>query len=62
LARQVAEEYGGPAHRLDLENPVDLNRLLDDPVLVLDEMRGPVVIDEVQRRSASRRRTPRRPP
>ena len=50
LARQVADEYDGPAQRLDLENPVDLNRLLDDPVLVLEEMRGLVVIDEVQRR------------
>ena len=50
LARQVADEHAGPVHRLDLENPVDLNRLLEDPVLVLDEMRGLVVIDEVQRR------------
>ena len=50
LARQVADEYRGPAQRLDLENPADLNRLLDDPMLVLDEMRGLVVIDEVQRR------------
>ena len=50
LARQVADEYDGPTQRLDLENPVDLNRLLDDPVLVLEEMRGLVVIDEVQRR------------
>lgn len=49
LARQVADECGSPVHRLDLENPADLNRLLDDPLLVLDEMRGLVVIDEVQR-------------
>ena len=50
LARQVADEYRGPVQRLDLENPADLNRLLDDPVLVLEEMSGLVVIDEVQRR------------
>ena len=49
LARQVARAARGPAHRLDLENPVDLNRLLEDPGLVLDELRGLVVIDEVQR-------------
>lgn len=50
LARQVARGYSGSVHRLDLENPVDLNRLLEDPGLVLDELRGLVVIDEVQRR------------
>ena len=50
LARQVADEHGDPAQRLDLENPADLNRLLDDPMLVLEDMRGLVVIDEVQRR------------
>ena len=50
LARQVADEHDDPAQRLDLENPADLNRLLDDPMLVLEDMRGLVVIDEVQRR------------
>ena len=50
LARQVADEYRGPVQRLDLENPADLNRLLEDPMLVLEEMPGLVVIDEVQRR------------
>jgi len=50
LARQVARQYRGPRHRLDLENPADLNRLLEDPVLVLNELEGLVVIDEVQRR------------
>ena len=50
LARQVAESRAGPTHRLDLEHPADLNRLLEDPMLVLDEMRGLVVIDEIQRR------------
>ena len=50
LARQVARSYPGSVHRLDLENPVDLNRLLEDPGLVLDELRGLVVVDEIQRR------------
>ena len=50
LAHQVAESRAGPTHRLDLEHPADLNRLLEDPMLVLDEMRGLVVIDEIQRR------------
>ena len=50
LARQVADEYRGPVQRLDLENPADLNRLLEDPMLVLEGMPGLVVIDEVQRR------------
>ena len=50
LAQQVAKGYGGAAHRLDLENPADLNRLMEDPLLVLDEMRGLVILDEVQRR------------
>ncbi len=50
LARQVAQRAAHPVHWLDLENPADLNRLIDDPLLVLDELRGLVVIDEVQRR------------
>ena len=50
LARQVGREYPGPTHRLDLERPSDLNRLMDDPELVLDGLRGLVIIDEVQRR------------
>ena len=40
LARQVARQAASPVHWLDLENPADLNRLLDDPLLVLDELRG----------------------
>ena len=50
LAQQVAEDWPGPAHRLDLEHPTDLGRLLEDPMLVLDELRGLVIIDEIQRR------------
>ena len=50
LAHQVGRAHSGLTHRLDLENPADLNRLSDEPGLVLDELRGLVVIDEVQRR------------
>ena len=50
LARQVGREYPGTTHWLDLESPADLNRLTEDPGLVLDGLRGLVVIDEVQRR------------
>ena len=50
LAMQVADRWPGATHRLDLEHPADLNRLLDDPMLALDDLRGLVVIDEVQRR------------
>ena len=50
LAQQVARRYPAPRHRLDLENPADLNRLLEDPLLVLHELEGLVVIDEIQRR------------
>ena len=50
LAQQVAKGYKGAAHWLDLENPADLNRLTEDPILVLGDLRGLVVLDEVQRR------------
>ena len=50
LARQVGQAYSGTTHWLDLESPADLNRLTEDPGLVLDGLRGLVVVDEVQRR------------
>ena len=50
LAGMVAEVHGGQVTRLDLERPADLNRLTEDPELVLDGLSGLVVIDEVQRR------------
>ncbi len=49
LARQVTEEYPEPCHHLDLEDPRDLDRLTRDPKLVLEDLGGLVVIDEVQR-------------
>ncbi len=50
LAGQVSKSYEGPSQRFDLENPRDLNRLLQDPMTALEDLRGLVVIDEVQRR------------
>jgi predicted AAA+ superfamily ATPase len=49
LGEQVERAYGRPSHRFDLESPPDLARL-EDPYLALDELRGLVIIDEVQRR------------
>ena len=49
LAGLVAQQYKKPFHRFDLENPIDLARL-DDPMLALADLRGLVILDEVQRR------------
>lgn len=48
LARRVAERVGDPVTWFDLEDPADLARLAD-PGLALRELRGLVVLDEVQR-------------
>jgi len=48
LALQILEDSEGPGERFDLEDPADLARL-SDPRLALGELRGLVVIDEVQR-------------
>lgn len=48
LAQQLAAAQEGPATRFDLEDPRDLARLAD-PMLVLEPLRGLVVLDEVQR-------------
>ena len=50
LSEQTAAAFNGPSQRFDLENPRDLNRLLDDPLMALEGPRGLVIIDEVQRR------------
>lgn len=47
LARQLARGFRGPTRHFDLENPEDL-QALRDPMLVLRELRGLVIIDEIQ--------------
>jgi predicted AAA+ superfamily ATPase len=49
LARQVGERFEGPVRRFDLEDPDDLARL-SEPRLALGDLRGLVIVDEVQRR------------
>ena len=49
LARTVVAGLAGPAAFFDLEDPRDLARL-SDPMLALADLRGLVVLDEVQRR------------
>jgi len=48
LARSLLDSIGKPTSYFDLENPEDLARLAD-PMLALKDMKGLVVIDEVQR-------------
>ena len=48
LASQLAARRKGRVTRFDLEDPADLARLAD-PMLALRELRGLVVLDEVQR-------------
>jgi predicted AAA+ superfamily ATPase len=48
LARAVAARWKGPVTRFDLENPQDVTRLAD-PLLALQELKGLVIIDEIQR-------------
>jgi predicted AAA+ superfamily ATPase len=49
LARQVVAQLGRAPHFFDLEDSGDLSKL-DDPMLALRDLRGVVVLDEVQRR------------
>ena len=49
LARRVAADFAGPTVFFDLEDPRDLARL-SDPMLALADLRGLVILDEVQRR------------
>ena len=48
LARQLAERATGGVTFFDLEDPADLARLAD-PMLAIKDLRGLVVIDEIQR-------------
>ncbi len=68
LARQIAQRWKTPAAFFDLEDPQDLARLAD-PMLVLGDLRGLVIVDEIHRRPelfpalrvlADRPRTPAR--
>lgn len=49
LAGELARRHKGPVTRFDLEDPEDL-RQLSDAKLALGELRGLVVLDEIQRR------------
>ena len=49
LATLVSKEYKREVHRFDLEDPGDLASL-EDPMLALRDLRGLVILDEVQRR------------
>lgn len=48
LARSLISAIGKPTSYFDLENPEDLARLAD-PMLALKDLKGLVVIDEIQR-------------
>ena len=47
LARQLEEDWDGPKRHFDLEDPDDQARL-SDPAFVLRELKGLVVLDEIQ--------------
>src|SRR5689334_7081949 len=49
MARQLLARYPGPTTLFDLEDPADLAQLTN-PMLALRELRGLVVLDEIQRR------------
>lgn len=50
LARMLASRWKGPVTFFDLENPGDLSRL-QDPLLALENLKGLVVVDEIQRQA-----------
>ena len=49
LAKQVAGRYHTQSHHFDLEDPAALSRLEEDPNLALKDLKGLIIIDEVQR-------------
>jgi predicted AAA+ superfamily ATPase len=49
LARMLATKRRGAVHHFDLEDPRDLNQLAD-PMLVLEGLRGLVILDEIHRK------------
>lgn len=48
LSRQFSSQWPSQVTRFDLENPRDLQRL-QDPLLALEDARGLVIIDEIQK-------------
>ena len=48
LARQASRKYPKRTHWFDLERYADLNRLMEEPDLSLGNLKGLVVIDEIQ--------------
>ena len=49
LARQVSDSYHTQSHHFDLEDPAALSRIQEDANLALKDLKGLVIIDEVQR-------------
>jgi hypothetical protein len=49
LAKALARTHPGPVTTFDLEDPADL-KTFDEPMLVLRDTKGLVIVDEVQRR------------
>jgi predicted AAA+ superfamily ATPase len=47
LAQQFCADYQGVVHYYDLEDPDD-NKVFDNPKLVLEPLKGLIVIDEIQ--------------
>ena len=48
LAENYAKKLKDEVHFFDLEDPRDLNQLAN-PLLALDDLRGLIIIDEIQR-------------
>lgn len=48
LAKQFAKDFKGDVHFFDLEDPQDIFRL-ENPIISLSELKGLIVIDEIQR-------------
>ncbi len=48
LAQQYVKDHKGSVHYYDLEDPDDI-KIFDNPNLVLEHLKGLIVIDEVQR-------------
>ena len=49
LAQQVSDSYHTQSHHFDLEDPAALSRIQEDANLALKDLKGLVIIDEVQR-------------